>query len=152
MKLKSFIPVLAATLAISGVTMAEAGDRSKKNKRERPQQSQQMQGGAAYSVGAGMSTAGRRNAEASGVVASGARPDRFGRPPSTANTVGTGATTADRKSASAAMSTGGTASGSGTAAASSDVDVYAERSRDSSVAETFGGSQANATETTRPRC
>ncbi len=71
MKYKSIIPVLAATFAITGVSMADAGDR-KKPKRDRDEHSQQMKSNTAVGVGAGTATANRRGAEAGAIIAGGA--------------------------------------------------------------------------------
>ena len=151
MKFKAIIPVLAATFALTGVSMAGAEDQKKKNK-NRPHHSQQVQKpNAAYSVGAGVATAGRRGAEAGALMTSGTVVrDRCAPGANTATTVGAGATYADRKSASASLSTGGTASGTGSVAAGSDVDVGAYRDKTSSDAYATGGSAARADESTRP--
>ena len=109
MKFKAIIPVLAATFAVTGVSMADAGDSPKRNK-NRPHHSQQMQPkpNAAYSVGAGVATAGRQGATAGGLMTSGTVVgDRCGAGANTATTFGAGASYADRNSASGAATTGG---------------------------------------------
>jgi hypothetical protein len=151
MKYKSIIPVLAATFAITGVSMADAGDRNKP-KRNNNHHSQQMQqrSNTAVGVGAGTATAGRRGAEAGAIVAGGASTsDRCGRAAQTATTFGTGATYTDRRTASGAGSTGGTASGSGSVSAGSDVDLWASTTRDGSDSTVVAGSSAAADEPTR---
>ena len=149
MKYKSIIPVLAATFAISGVSMADAGDR-KKPKRHQQHSQQQMKSNTAVGVGAGTATAGRRGAEAGAIVAGGASTsDRCGLAAQTATTFGTGATYTDRRTASGAGSTGGTASGSGSVAASSDADLWASTTKEGSDSTVYAGSSAAANEPTR---
>ena len=148
MKYKSIIPVLAATFAITGVSMADAGDRNKP-KRDK-QHSAQTRTNTAVGVGAGTATAGRRGAEAGAIVAGGASTsDRCGLAAQTATTFGTGATYTDRRTASGAGSTGGTASGSGSVAASSDADLWASTTKEGSDSTVYAGSSAAANEPTR---
>ena len=150
MKFKSIIPVLAATFAITGVSMAEAGERSKKNKNQQ-HHSQQMKSNTAVGVGAGTATAGRRGAEAGAIIAGGASTsDKCGLAAQTSTTFGTAAGYTDRKTASGAASTGGTASGSGSVASTSDADVWASTSKQNgSEATAYGTSSAAANEPTR---
>lgn len=152
MKIKSMIPALCAVFAVAGVSAADA--KPKKQHRNQQTQSQPMQGGA-ISVGAGVSSANRRGAEAGALIGSGttAGTVRCGTAPSTATTFGTGATFTDRRTASGAASTGGTASGAGSVSASSETDVYSSTSRQGSDAGAFGASTADAMEATRrTRC
>ena len=150
MKIKSMIPVLCATFAIAGVTAADAGERSKKQKRnnDRPV-------AASVGIGAGTAEANRRGAQAGAIVAGGAMTtsrDRCATVPQTSSTYATGATYADRRTASAAGSTAGTASGSGNVSASSGLDATATGGDKSWAADATvsGGSTANANQGTRP--
>ena len=155
MKFKSIVPVLAATFAITGVSMAEAGERNKNKNKNRPEHSQQMKRApAGYSLGAGVATAGRQGAEAGAIIGSGARTSDRCVGVNTATTVGAGAVHADRRSASGSVATGGTASGTGSVSASSGVDAWATRDTLGSDAAVAGGSTANADEATRtpPGC
>ncbi|HEX8569454.1 MAG TPA: hypothetical protein VF699_05960 [Caulobacteraceae bacterium] len=159
MQIKSMIPVLCATFALAGVSAADAGERSKKNK-NRPQHSQQMQNkSGSVAFGAGTAEANRRGAEASGVVGAGsmtsttgARRDRCATTPQSTATYATGATYADRRTASAAGSTGGAATGSGNVSSSSGLDATATGGDKTWAADASlsGGSTANANQGTRP--
>lgn len=124
----------------------------------------------AGSIGAGVSSADNRGAVAAGVAASHAqaaqerrderraRRDRDRRDrgaevvqPNTTSTYGTGAVYTDRNSTSAAVSTGGTASGTGVNSTSSTVDAYGETSRDGTSADIYGNSTATSGEEPRRR-
>ena len=148
MTIKSMIPVLAATFAIAGVSAADAKPKKHKRNNDRPV-------AASVGVTAGSAEAGRRGAEAGAVSMGGAMTtsrDRCATGPNTSSTYAAGATYADRNSASAAGSTGGTASGSGTVNSSSGIDAYATRDKQwGTDAGVTGGSDARAREAqTRP--
>lgn len=124
----------------------------------------------AGSIGAGVAAADNHGAIASGVAASQAetaqerrddrrarrdrdRRDRSGEAvqPNTTSTYGTGAVYTDRNSTSAAVSSGGTASGTGMNSTSSTVDAYGETSRDGTSADIYGNSTATSGEEPRRR-
>lgn len=149
MTIKHITPVVAAAavLGFAGVASAQV----------------------AGSIGAGVAGADNRGAIASGVAASHAeaaqerRDDRRARrdrdrsrhadtvQPNTTSTYGTGAVYTDRNSTSAAVSSGGTASGTGVNSTSSTVDAYGETSRDGASADIYGNSTATSGEEPRRR-
>jgi hypothetical protein len=142
MKISHAIPVAAACLVMGGGTVAVAAD--------------QQAGVSAGSYGQGTAAAGKHGAVARGVVGSDAsakeRLERRGHHRATrpqvnsATTYGTGAVYTDRRSGSAAVNTGGTASGSGVQATGSTVDAYSETTRDGSSADIYGDSVATSGE------
>lgn len=148
MKLAQAISATAAVcLALGGASFASAAE---------PQS-----GSTASSYGQGVAAAGKDGAVAAGAIGSDAsakdrrdRRDRRGqkatRPSvNSATTYGSGAVYTDRRSGSAAVTTGGAASGSGVQSAGSTVDAYSETTRDGSSADMYGDSVATSGE--RPR-
>jgi hypothetical protein len=141
MKISHAIPVAAACLIMGGATVAVAAD--------------QQAGATAGSSAEGTAAAGKHGAVARGVIGSDAsakeRRDRHNRRATrpqvnSATTYGTGAVYTDRRSGSAAVNTGGTASGSGVQSAGSTVDAYSETTRDGSSADMYGDSVATSGE------
>ena len=147
MKLKSMIPVLAATFAIAGVSAADAKPKKHKRNNDRPV-------AASVGVAAGSAEAGRKGAYATGGSLGGAMTtsrDRCATVPNTSATTASGAVYADRRTGTAAGTTSGTASGSGSVSSSSGLDAYATggdktMSADAGVS---GGSDAQAREARR---
>jgi hypothetical protein len=147
MKITHAIPAAAACLVLGGASFAIAAE--------------QQTGSTASSYGEGVAAAGKSGAVAAGAIGSDAsakdrrdRRDRRGqkatRPSvNSATTYGAGAVYTDRRSGSAAVTTGGTASGSGVQSAGSTVDAYSETTRDGSSADMYGDSVATSGE--RPR-
>ncbi|WP_309643039.1 hypothetical protein [Phenylobacterium sp.] len=144
MKFNSTIPVIAACLAMGGASFAVAGEK--------------QAGASAKSYGAGTAAAGRDGAVARGVNGSDAsttardRRDRRGSREegvNSATTHGSGAVYTTRRGASAAVTTGGSASGRGVQSTGSTVDAYAETNRDGSNADVYGDSVATSGE--RPK-
>ena len=147
MKLKSMIPILCATFAIAGVSAADAKPKKAKRNNDRPV-------AASVGVAGGTAEANRRGARADAVVAGGALTtsrDRCATVPNTTATYATGATYADRRTASAAGSTGGTASGSGSVSSSSDLEASATGGDKTMAADAYvaGGTDAQAREARR---
>ena len=152
MNVKQSISVIAATMLIAGATTAAADGNKNKNKRQdRPAAAQSR----STAVGVGAVEANRRGATADAAVAAQfeGRRDRNGQAitGNTATTFGSGATYNDRTTASGAISTGGSASGTGVQSTSSDVEAYGTVDRDYTEAQVSGGSTANSGETPRPR-
>ena len=149
MKLKSIIPVLCAAFAVAGVSAADAKPKKHKRNNDRPV-------AASVGVSAGTAEAGRQGARASGAALGGAMTtsrDRCATVPNTSATSSTGAVYADRRTASAAGSTSGTASGSGDVRSSSDLEAGATGGDKTMAADAYvaGGSTARAREAaTRP--
>ncbi len=146
MNLKHAIPVLAASLLIAG--SAAAGDQGK-NKKNKNRQDRASTSAAASSAAIGVAEANRRGATAGALIGSQSEAQRQGRngpaaEANTATTFGTGAIFTDRRTASGAVSTGGTASGSGQQNTSSSVEAYGETTREGSNAEVFGDSDAQS--------
>ena len=144
MKLKTMIPVLCATFAIAGVSAADAKPKKHKRNHDRPV-------AASVGVTGGSATANRRGAEAKALSAGGAMTtsrDRCATVPNTSSTYATGAVYADRRTGTAAGSTGGTASGSGTVNSSSGIDAGATGGDKTMSADAYvtGGSDARARE------
>lgn len=71
--------------------------------------------------------------------------------PNAASTYGAGSVYTDRNRTSAAVSSGGAASGDGTQSTATTVDAYGETRRDGSSADIYGSSTATSEETRRPR-
>lgn len=147
MKTKLAISALAACMIMT--TPALAGDKKGKNDK-RDQASSQ-------SVAVGGTAAGRDGAVAVGGAGSRAEQRAMRRNNRTACVPGSVATTSnqsvytDRRTGSAASSTSGTASGSGTVRSSSTGDVYSSTDQNGSTADAYGESTAVAREPTR-RC
>jgi hypothetical protein len=137
MKTTAIIPALAAALILGGATTSVAQTTS-----------------GAY--GEGTAAAGRDGAVARGATGADAseragqrKRDRRERPTSTApatSTHGSGAVYTDRNNSSAAVTSGGSATGPN-AATSTTVDAYGETTRDGSSADIYG----NSTATVGPR-
>lgn len=140
MNLKFAIPVIAACAMISGVSLAQTQS-------------------SAGTYGAGTAEADRDGAYADGTTAGKAKSraeDRRDRrahrdrkrveaaSPNSASTYGSGAVYTSRRNSSAAVTTGGSASGTGSQAAGSTVDVYGETTRDGSSADVYGDSTATS--------
>ncbi|MFN3512077.1 MAG: hypothetical protein ACK41C_03470 [Phenylobacterium sp.] len=145
MKLKHIIPAAAVCFAMGAAPAAFAGEK--------------QAGATAKAYGEGVASAGRDGAVAGGMVGARGevranrdnRRDRRVERPSvnSATTYGSGAVYTDRRNASAAVTTGGAASGQGVQSAGSTVDAYAETTRDGSSADMYGDSVATSGE--RPR-
>jgi hypothetical protein len=147
MKLKYAIPAAAVCFAMGAAPAAFASDK--------------QAGATAKAYGEGVASANRDGAVAGGMV--GARGEvrsnrdnrrdrdrRVERPSvNSATTYGSGAVYTDRRNASAAVTTGGAASGQGVQSAGSTVDAYAETTSDGSSADMYGDSVATSGE--RPR-
>ena len=142
MKLKLLISALAACTILTAPALA---DDRKKGKRGGSQ-------AQSTSIAAGEARAGRQGASARGVGASQAMTGRTRNTrcvPSTAATNTNGAVFTSRRSGSAAVSTSGTAAGSGTANSSSEGEVFSSTDKQGSQADGYGNSQASATASTR---
>ena len=144
MKLAHTLSATAACLVLGSASFALAADPPA--------------GSTASSYGQGVAAAGKTGAVAAGAAGSDAsakerrdRRDRRATRPgvNTATTHSSGAVYTDRRSGSAAVTTGGTASGSGVQSAGSTVDAYSETTRDGSSADMYGDSAATSGE--RPR-
>ena len=147
MKLKSMIPAICATFAIVGVSAADAKPKKHKRNNDRPV-------AASVGVSAGTAEAGRRGASASGGALGGAMTtsrDRCATVPNTTATTAAGAVYADRRTASAAGTTSGTASGSGTVSSSSTLDAGATGGDKTMAADAWveGNTDARAREAQR---
>ncbi|MDP3495984.1 MAG: hypothetical protein Q8R82_22970 [Hyphomonadaceae bacterium] len=147
---KSTIPALVAAIALGGAGAAFAGDApSNMNK--------------AGSYGAGVASTTPHGATAAGVGGSEAmnatrgknrggnhhdrragRAAERGETANSATTYGSGAVTTTRDSANAAVTSGGSASGSGVQSTGSTVDAYGETTRDGSNADIYGNSTATS--------
>lgn len=153
MNVKHSISAIAASLLIAGASAAVADDKGKgKNKRqERPAAAQSR----STAAGLGVAQATRDGAVAGAAVGAEfqGRRDRNGQAitGNTSTTFGTGAINTTRNSASAAVSTGGAASGTGVQSTSSSVDAFGETNRQGSNADIYGNSTATSGETPRPR-
>lgn len=144
--MKTFtIPALAAALLLGGATAAMAGDPPRTN--------------TTSTYGAGAAIAGKSGAVARGATGTdvSARTerrksrDRRERPDAaveSSTTYGSGAVYTSRDNSSAAVTSGGSATGRN-AASSTTVDAYGETTRDGSNADIYGNS--NATVGPRPR-
>lgn len=162
MNVKSFIPAVAASLLLGSASYAVAADQQN----------------TATTFGAGTAEANRNGAQAGAVTAGQARystpsqakknkKNRGGQHsgqnmgggqmsggaqvtlPNSATTFGTGAVFTDRNTASGAASTGATATGAGTQAATSDAYVYGSTDKNGSEAEAQGTSTAVSQEPKR---
>lgn len=116
--------------------------------------------GVSGAIGAGTAAAGDKGAIASGVNAAGKATDRAERRQGrerrdrdarqtqmpSASTYGAGSVYTDRNNTSAAVTSGGAATGAG-ANTSSTVDAYGETTRDGTSADIYGGSTAGTDST-----
>jgi hypothetical protein len=149
MKMRTVIPaaVASAVLGLAGAATAQS----------------------VGAVGAGVANASDRGAVASGLVGAAVeapqdrRDDRRERnrdrrnrdreaqqpQPNATSTYGAGSVYTDRNSTSAAVTSGGSASGSGVASTSSTVDAYGETSREGTSADIYGNSTATVGQTPR---
>lgn len=146
MNLKHAIPVLASTLLIAGAAVADQSHGKNKNKNRN---NQDRASTSAASAGLGTAEANRRGASAGALIGSQVEVERQGRnapmvDANTATTFGTGAIYTDRNTASGAVSTGGTASGTGAQSTSSNVGAYGETTRQGSTADVYGDSTAQS--------
>jgi hypothetical protein len=143
MKTIVVIPAIAACLVLGGATASIA---------QQPQST-------AGAYGAGTAAAGRDGAVARGVTGTDAseraghrkdrnRRDRSATAAPSSSTYGSGAVYTNRNSSSAAVTSGGAATGPN-AATSTTVDAYGETTKDGSSADIYGNS--NATVGPRPR-
>jgi hypothetical protein len=142
MNLKIAIATLAACTMLTGTALADSPKHNKKQNRGQA---------TSTSVTGGVTAAGPNGAVAGGV--SGAQgttqtSDRNRRTrmqaPSTASTNTSGAVYTTRDSGSAAINTGGAASGSGAVRSSSEGEVYSSTDRQGSEADAYGNSEAEA--------
>lgn len=163
MNVKSYIPAMAASLLLGSASFAVAADQQN----------------TATTFGAGTAEANRNGAQAGAVTAGQARystpsqakknkKNRGGQHsgqnkdgsaqmnggaqvtlPNSATTFGTGAVFTNRNTASGAASTGATATGAGTQAATSDAYVFGSTDKNGSEAEAQGTSTAVSQEPKR---
>lgn len=143
MTIRTLLPAMAATVAIgfSGAAVAQS----------------------AGVAGLGVADADDRGAAAAAGVEARAQdrdqrdrrsrhwPERRMPVPNAASTYGAGSVYTDRNRTSAAVSSGGVASGDGTQSTATTVDAYGETGRDGSSADIYGASTATSEEARRPR-
>jgi hypothetical protein len=148
MTIKTTIPALVVCLALGTAGGAIA----------------QTQSNTAGTIGAGVANAGPAGATAGGLTAGGAvnsqstgRSDRADRkdrrrggqatspaPANSTSTYGSGAVYTDRNNASAGVTSGASASGSGVQSSGTSIEAYGETTRSGSNADVYGDSTATS--------